>query len=211
MDRRVQLLVVVVGLALVATPAFVYPNGGLPRYEYEVEDGPYVVANFASSAEYTTCRIGLEDGACAIARYALDNDGIVVRDADVDLPDAVMFPEDGVIEHYWVNTTETDDGTRITVDHVADIERLYALVATPLEHVPRPARAALDGQSVQVSAERPPGEPRYLVDHDGEWTALRRDRVRSAGVPLWGEILRTTGPPVGGLLLGLVAAGWRGE
>lgn len=209
MGRRVRLLLVVVALALVTTPAYVYPNGGQARYEYEVREGPYVVGNFASDGEYADCIVGLEDGACAIARYARDHDGIVVRDAAVGLPDAVLFAVDGVLEHYWVNTTEADDGTRITVEHVEDIDRLYALVATPLKHVPASARAALDGRPVTVSAGHPPGDGTYLVKHEGEWRALYRHKVRSAGTPPWAEVLRVTAPPVGGLLLGLVAAGRR--
>ena len=209
MGGRGRLLLVVVGLALVATPAFVYPNGGLATYEYEVEEGPYVVGNFASDGEYVDCHIGLEDGACAVARYARDHDGILVRDAAVDLPDAVAIADDSVLEHYWVTTTETDDGTRITVEHVEDVERLYALVATPLDQLPPSARAALDGRSVTVAAERPPGDTAYLVNHEGEWRALDRDKVRSAGTPAWAEALRVTAPPVGGVLLGLVTAGWQ--
>lgn len=209
MDWRVRLLLVVVALALVTTPAFVYPNGGLATYEYEVGDGPYVVANFAERTEYADCHIGLDNGACAIARYAHDNDGIVVRDATVALPDSVVFPEDGVLEHHWVNTTVTDEGTRITVERVEDIERLYALVATPKQYLPHSARAALDGESVAVAAEHPPGDYAYLVRHDGEWRALYRDKVRGAGAPGWAEVLRVTAPPVGGLLLGLAATGWR--
>jgi hypothetical protein len=209
MGGRGRLLLVVVGLALVATPAFVYPNGGLATYQYEVQEGPYVVANFASDGEYADCHVGLDDGACAVARYARDNDGIVVRDAVVDLPDAVMFPVDGVVEHYWMHTTETDEGTRITVEPVADVDRLYALVATPLQHVPPAARAALDGHPTTVSAADPPGDTAYLVKHEGEWRALSRNKVRSAGTPVWAEVLRVSAPPVGGLLLGLVAAGRR--
>lgn len=209
MDARVRLLLVVVGLALVATPAFVYPNGGLATYEYEVRDGPYVVANFADRGEHVDCHIGLESGACALARYARDHDGIVVRDAAVGLPEAVTIVDDGVIERYWVETTETEDGTRITVAPIERIERVYELVATPVDALPQPARAALEGQSVMVSGERPPGEYGYLVEHDGEWHAVERTTVRQAGMPFWGDLLRAIAPPVGGLLLGFVAAGGR--
>lgn len=211
MDRRGRLLLVVVGLALVATPAFVYPNGGLATYEYEVEEGPYLVANFADRGEYADCHLGRETGACALARYARDNDGIVVEEADVGLPESVSIADDGRLEHYWVNATETDDGTRITVEDVEDVERLYALVATPKQYLPLSARAALDGESTTVAAGRPPGDSAYLVRHDGEWRALYRHEVRGAGTPGWAEVLRVTAPPVGGLLIGLVAVGWREE
>lgn len=211
MDARGRLLLVVVGLALVTTPAFVYPNGGLATYEYETKDGPYVVANFADRGEYVDCHVGRETGACALARYAHDNDGILVEDAAVRLPEAVSLADDGRLEQYLVNTTETDEGTRITVERVDDIERLYALVATPKKYLPHSARDALDGESMTVAAERPPGDYAYLVRHDGEWRGLYRDKVRGAGVPGWAEVLRIMAPPVGGLLIGLVAVGWRAE
>ncbi|WP_255196965.1 hypothetical protein [Halorarius litoreus] len=208
MTRRARALLVVVGLVLVTSPAFVFPNGGLAAYEYETEQKQgYRLEPFADRGEYASCWFGVnaDDGTCGLIRYARDHGGVVVSSSHLNLPRAVALADDGRLRYYWVNTTETDDGTRITVDHVEDIDRLYALVATPPKHLPEVARAALGGHAPTVAADRPPGDRAYLVRHDGAWVTLYRHQVRDAGVPLWGDVVRVTAPPVGGLLLGLTA------
>jgi hypothetical protein len=208
-----RLLLVVVALTLVATPAFVYPNGGVPAYEYQVEQQEvYHVQEYADWTEYVDCaRPGSAptDGSCALARYARDDGGIVVEDADLDLPQAVALADDGVVRSYWVTTTETDAGTRVTVSAVEELERLYELVATPVDELPRPARAALQGRPTTVAQERPPGEHGYLVRYDGGWRSVDRVTVRDGDVPLLAGLFKRIAPPVGGLVLGLAVTGWR--